>query len=272
MTQNDRPGTAAGSEIAVAVDEIRAATVFLTRLPPHLIGASTSRIPSFRSGARVFPVIGALVGLAGGAVLVVAMLLGAAAYVAAALAVATTAIITGGLHEDGLADTADSFGGQSTEQKLAIMDDSRVGTFGALAIVLSVAIRVAALGALAATAPLMAALALIAGEAVSRAALVRLWHDLPAARPGGLANDTGTPDQSAMLLAIGIAAVIAIVFGLPTLGLWATLLAGFLAAAGTWITVRITANALGGRTGDTLGACQQIALAAFLVGASAAAA
>lgn len=246
-----QPGTAASRELATAVSELRAGGAFLTRLPARLFGADPTAVPDFRSGARVFPVIGALVGLAGGAVLV-------------------AAIITGGLHEDGLADSADSFGGNSTERKLAIMDDSRLGTFGALAIVLSVGIRIAALGAIATAAgAITAALALIAAEAVSRAALVRIWHDLPAARSGGLSNDTGAPDQSAMLLAIALAAVIAIVTCVPALGLWPTVLAGLLAAGGTWITARIAAHHLGGRTGDILGACQQVALAAFLTGASA---
>jgi adenosylcobinamide-GDP ribazoletransferase len=268
MTLNDRPSGGAAGELAVAADELRAAAAFLTRLPARYTGADVTRAPDFRSGARVFPVVGALVGLAGGCVLVVAMALGIPPLVAAALAVATTAGLTGGLHEDGLADMADSFGGSTTERKLEIMDDSRVGTYGALAIALSVMIRIAALGAIASTGAVRAALALVAAEAVSRAALVRLWHDLPAAR-AGLSTDTGPPDQNAMLIALGIAAVVAVLVGVPALGLWAALLAGALAAAATWMTIRLTAQTLGGRTGDSLGACQQVALVAFLVGASA---
>ena len=149
------------------------------------------------------------------------------------------------------------------------MDDSRVGTYGAVALVFSILIRVAALGAVATAGPFRAAFALIAAEAVSRAALVRLWHDLPAARMGGLSNDTGAPDQNAMLVGLAIAAVIAVIFGLPAIGLWATILAGALAVIATYATIRVIARTLGGRTGDTLGACQQVAVVAFLVGASA---
>ena len=256
------------SEIGVALDEIKAASVFLTRIPARLIGLDTRRVPDFRHGARVFPVIGALVGLAGGVVLVVAMAIGIHALVAAGLAVATTVLLTGGLHEDGLADTADSFGGTTTEKKLAIMNDSRVGTYGALAMVFSVLLRVAALGTIAAAGSFRAAFALIAAEAVSRAALVRLWHDLPAAHTGGLSNDTGAPDQNAMLVALAAAAVIAVVVGVPSVGLWATILAGALAAIATYAMIRVMARTLGGRTGDSLGACQQVAVAAFLIGAS----
>jgi adenosylcobinamide-GDP ribazoletransferase len=73
-----------------------------------------------------------------------------------------------------------------------------------------------------------------------------------------------------MLVALAIAAVVAVVLGLPALGLWATVLAGALATVATYVLIRIVARALGGRTGDALGACQQVAAIAFLVGASAA--
>lgn len=265
MSNDDRP---IPSEIGIAVEELKQAAIFLTRLPARLAGLDTSQAPDFRHGARVFPVIGALVGLAGGIVLVVTAWIGIPGFVAAALAVATTMFITGGLHEDGLADTADSFGGATTDKKLAIMDDSRVGTYGALALILSVLLRIGCLAAIAAGGPLRAALVLIAAEAVSRAALVRLWHDLPAARASGLAHDTGPPDQNAMLIALAIAAVIAIVLGIPAVGFWPVILAGALAALASYAAIRVTASALGGRTGDTLGACQQLAVTAFLIGAS----
>jgi adenosylcobinamide-GDP ribazoletransferase len=256
------------SEIGVAVDEMKRAAIFLTRVPARLVGHDSSRVPDFHQGARVFPVIGALVGVAGGIVLVVAMWIGVPALVAAGLAIGTTVHVTGGLHEDGLADTADSFGGTTTDQRLAIMDDSRVGTYGSLALVFSVLLRVACLATVAATGSVRGALALIAAEAVSRAALVRLWHDLPAVRPGGLSNDTGPPDQNAMLVALAVAAVLAIVLGIPAIGFWPVILAGALAVAATYGMIRLAGRTLGGRTGDTLGACQQVAMIAFLVGAS----
>jgi adenosylcobinamide-GDP ribazoletransferase len=256
------------SEIAVAVEELRGAAVFLTRVPPRVIGATPATVPDFRQAARVFPVVGALVGLAGGIVLVVASAVGLPAWISAALAIATTVIVTGGLHEDGLADAVDSLGGATTEKKLAIMDDSRVGTYGALALIFSVLLRIGALAAIAAAGPFRALLLLMAAEAVSRGAMVRLWHDLPAARSGGLSNDAGVPDQNAMLMAIALGAVIAVVFALPAVGLWPTILAGVLAIAGTYTVIRITARTLGGRTGDTIGACQQVAVAAFLIGAA----
>jgi adenosylcobinamide-GDP ribazoletransferase len=71
-----------------------------------------------------------------------------------------------------------------------------------------------------------------------------------------------------MLMALAVGAVIAVVLTLPSIGLWATILAGALAAIATYAVIRLVARTLGGRTGDTLGACQQVAVIAFLVGAS----
>jgi len=256
-------------EMGDVIDDLKDAVVFLTRLPPGLVGVDGHRRPDFRRGARVFPVVGALIGAAGGVVLVAGAVLGMPPLVSAGLAVAATMILTGGLHEDGLADTADSFGGATSERRLEIMDDSRVGTYGAAALIVSVVLRVAALAAIAGGGALAAALALIAGEAASRAALVRVWHDLPAARMSGLAHETGPPDQNAMLIALVAAVAIVVVTALPSVGFRAALLGSVLAAIATYGFIRLTARAIGGRTGDSLGACQQIAVIAFLIGAAA---
>jgi adenosylcobinamide-GDP ribazoletransferase len=256
-------------QVGTFVDELKSALVFLTRLPPALIGADATLRPDFTIAARVFPIAGAIVGAAGGAVLIAAWLVGIPAWLSAVLAVTATIVLTGALHEDGLADAADSFGGTTREQKFAILDDSRIGTYGALALAVSVLVRVAALATIAARSPLAAALALVAGEAASRAALVRLWHDLPAARANSLASDTGAPEYMAMLTALVTAGVIVLATALPAVGWRATALAAVLAMGAAYGAIRLTASVLGGRTGDTLGACQQLTLAAFLVGASA---
>jgi adenosylcobinamide-GDP ribazoletransferase len=256
-------------QMNLLLDELRATLIFLTRVPPAWIAADAAIRPDFTVAARMFPVAGALIGAAGAVVLILAWWLGLPSLVGGILAIATTMVITGALHEDGLADATDSFGGETRERKLEIMDDSRIGTFGAAAVVVSVMLRAVCLAAILPRWPLAAALALVAAEAVSRAAMVREWHDLPAARANSLANDTGPPDYNAMLLALAIAVGIVVVVALPALGWRATMLASALAVAAAYGTIRLTANVLGGRTGDTLGACQQVTLAAFLVGASA---
>jgi adenosylcobinamide-GDP ribazoletransferase len=253
-------------QVGAFADELKSALLFLTRLPPSLVGGNAIARPDFTVAARVFPIVGALVGLAGGITMIVAGLIGLPVLIGATLGVATTVILTGALHEDGLADSADSFGGTTREAKLAIMDDSRNGTYGTLALVGSVLLRVAALAAILPRGAILAALALVAGESVSRAALVRMWHDLPAARTTGLSVETGTPDYSATLVALAFAAVIVVVTAFPGLGWRPTALGAVLSVAAAYGAIRLAANTVGGRTGDTLGACQQVSLAAFLVG------
>ena len=98
---------------------------------------------------------------------------------------------------------------------------------------------------------------------------MRLWQELPAARLGGLAHETGPPDQQAMVVALVIGLVIAVILVWPAVGFWAAILAILLAVAATYIFTRLSYREIGGRTGDTLGACQQIAAVAFLIGAAA---
>jgi adenosylcobinamide-GDP ribazoletransferase len=226
--------------------------------------------PDFRRAAGMFPVVGAAIGILGGVVLAIAVALGLPLLVAAAMAVIATILVTGALHEDGLADIADSFGGATPERRLEIMKDSRVGTYGAIALIFSILIRVAALASLADGGAYRAAFALVAAEAISRAAMVRLWHDLPPAMPGaGLSEEAGVPDQKAMLVALAVAVVIVLALVVPSIGFWAAVAGGVAVAIMTYIFMRLMAHAIGGRTGDALGGCQQLAAVAFLVAVAA---
>ena len=236
-------------------------------MPAGWLGIDPDRRPDFRRAAALFPVAGVLVGIAGGLVLVVAGAIGVPPLAAAALAVAATMGLTGALHEDGLADVADGLGGSTPERRLEIMHDSRIGSYGAAALVLSLVVRVACLAAIMTAGVVQAAIALALAEGISRAALVRLWHALPPAQESGLAHDTGPPDQNAMVIALAIAAALALV-AIPVVGLKSAVLAAVFAALATYIFTRLTAEAIGGRTGDTLGACQQVALVAWLIGAA----
>jgi adenosylcobinamide-GDP ribazoletransferase len=259
------------SDADAVFGDLRASAGFLTRLPPDWLGGPAATRPDFRRAARVFPLIGALVGAVGGAVLLLASWLHLPPLLAAALGVLATVAFTGALHEDGLADTTDGFGGgNTTARRLEIMDDSRIGTFGVIAVVFSILLRIAALTSLIALGPFRAALALVAAEALSRAAMVRFWESLPAAKLGGLASDTGPPDHQATVIALVLGVVIALGLIWPGLGFWPAILAIFLAGVATYMFARLSNDAIGGRTGDTLGACQQIALLAFLVGTTAA--
>src|SRR6204780_1970299 len=154
--------------LADCANDLKASVAFLTRLPvgraPPAAGTDISR------AAWAFPLAGVLVALVAAVVYAVAHKIGSPPWVAAALAVAATLAVTGCLHEDGLADTADGFGGgDSRERKLEIMRDSRIGTYGVCALILSILLRVAALVAFANPAP--AVWALIAAHGGARATL-----------------------------------------------------------------------------------------------------
>lgn len=265
MTQSEPP-----NPLETAIDDFRAGLSFLTRIPARWIGATNDR-PDFARAAGLFPLAGIVVGLAGGGVLAICLWLGTPPLIAAGLSVATAIAITGGLHEDGLADTLDGFGGATVDRKLEIMRDSRIGAYGAIGVVFSIFFRVAALASLAAAGPLAAAAVLIGAEALSRGALVRLWHALPPAQPSGLAHETGPPDRPAMLTALTLGGGAGFLLAWPAIGFGAAIVATLLSAAATAIFSWIADREIGGRTGDTLGACQQIAAIAYLIGAASAA-
>jgi adenosylcobinamide-GDP ribazoletransferase len=234
------------------------ATMFLTRLrlPMH----KPAGLPALKRASRMFAVVGLFIGLAGGIVYAIAIELGFASWLAATFAVGAAILLTGGLHEDGLADTADGFaGGGTPEEKLAIMRDSRIGSFGTLALIFSVLCRVAALASLADIGVVIAAL--IAGHAASRAAMTVVMHALPNARSDGLSAGVGRPDRMAAGIGLAVAAIAVLVL-LQGAGLLAIIIAAAAAAAIAWLAQR----QIGGQTGDVLGATEQIVQAAFLAG------
>ena len=175
--------------VRAAIEECKVALQFLTRLPA---GAPARSAPPLAASAPMFPLIGALIGAAGGLVFALAAGLGLPPMLAALLAVAAQVLLTGGLHEDGLADIADGFGGGRTRaDKLRILRDSRIGSFGAMALMLALLARIGALAALAS--PALVAAALIAAGAASRAALPVIMVSIAPARDEGLAVAAGRP-------------------------------------------------------------------------------
>ncbi len=190
--------------------------------------------------------------MAGAIVLTIGDRLGLPILATALLAVAATLAMTGALHEDGLADTADGLGGADAEQSLAIMRDSRIGTFGVLALILSVGLRAAALAALPDTS--IAAGVLIAAHATSRGLLPALMLVLDPARSDGLAASAGKPSPTVA----GIAAAIGLVVALLALGVGRGIVAVLLAALAMAALASLARRRLGGYTGDVLGAAQQV--------------
>ncbi len=223
------------------------AAMFLTRLS---VGAADGSV----AGAVIaFPLVGAAVGALGGAAYWLATLVGLPGLACGFLAVGAIVIVTGALHEDGLADMADGLAGATPEEAIRIMRDSRTGSYGVLALVFSVGLRVSALTAIAG--PGAVVLALAGAGAASRAALPVVMRLLPPASAHGLAAAAGTPKALDAALAVAIAAALAL------LGLGpAAALALVAAAAVAACTVAMLARRrLGGYTGDSLGAVQQAA-------------
>jgi adenosylcobinamide-GDP ribazoletransferase len=248
--------------LADLIHDCKVALAFLTRLPvaPEPIAAGSS----LGASVVMFPVVGALIGLLGGGGYALAFWLGLPPLPAATAALATTIWLTGALHEDGLADVADGFGGgRRREDKLRIMRDPRIGSYGALALVLGLLARAGALAALAAPADVMAAL--VAAGAASRAALAAVMTTLPVARADGLAASAGRPHPLRTAAAVLVAALIAVVL----LGKAAA--AALLAGAGAAFAVAwLARRQIGGHTGDVLGAVQQLTEIGVLLGTVAA--
>src|SRR6476620_9675063 len=165
------------------LDDFRTAVAFLTRLPmPHPDGAKPE---NFVRAHRMFPVVGALIGAAVGLLCLGLRYVGVPDLAAAALALGGSAILTGALHEDGLADVADGFGGgRNLAAKLEIMRDSRLGTYGAVILLVSFAAKIAALASLP---DAQVVYGMIAAHALARGALPVMSLNLPYARKDGLA-------------------------------------------------------------------------------------
>lgn len=232
---------------------------FLTRLPlPSRWFAAGEDAPKLSAAAWAFPIIGALIGLVSGAVAYGGLVLFQAPLVAALLAVTAAVLMTGGLHEDGLADFCDGLGVTGAARALEVMRDSRSGSFGVIGLFFALSLRVAALAAVLAL-PAVTLLDLLVYcllvGALARAAMALLLL-LPPARPDGLAvmarsSTAFGPVVAAMLIAIGGAVLLA--------GWAAGLLALVAAVLAVGLTGLVAQRRLGGMTGDVYGAAEQLA-------------
>jgi adenosylcobinamide-GDP ribazoletransferase len=242
-------------------DDLKVGMLFSTRFPlPHAAaigGADVAR------ASWALPVIGVLIGALGALVYWIAFDFNLPPMVGAGLAIAATLAATGCLHEDGLADTFDGFGGSTRERKLEIMRDSRIGTYGACALAMSLMLRIAALTSLAR--PGAVALALIAAHAGARAVLPLFLYWVPPARPDGLSADAGRPSGSSVVAAglLGLAVL------LGSLGTARSVAALVLLLVVLAIMRRLCERQIGGQTGDTAGALEQIGEIAILLTAAA---
>ncbi|MBS1181368.1 MAG: cobS 1 [Proteobacteria bacterium] len=253
-------------ELLYRLADLGASLRFFSRLAVPQLGRldDTGALPELPRAAAMIPLAGFLIALPAALVGLASSAAGLPDLLVGLLVVAVLVAPTGALHEDGLADSADGLvGGATVDKRLLIMKDSRIGTFGGLALILATLIRASAYGALFAH-PAAGVFAVLGGGALSRLAMTALWAALPNARPDGLAARLGQPDARTVAIGAGLTLLLlsplAVLTGAPTL--LGIAFAGLAALAfGAFAREKI-----GGQTGDILGATQVLSEAAFLVG------
>lgn len=224
-----------------------AAGQFLTRMPIR-----HQSNPSLRRAVPWFPLVGVCIGAVVGGI-AAGMWQLTPPLVAAAVAIAGGLWITAAFHEDGLADVADAFGGGWTqERRLAILHDSRHGTYGVAALCTSVVVRIVCLGSLPGPATMF--VAVVAAHTLGRVAAVVLTATVRPATPGGLgATAGGTLDtRIAAAAALGAVAVVAVATG------WWVVPLLLATAAGSAAVGALAVRKIGGISGDVLGAAEQV--------------
>lgn len=230
------------------VQEVRLAVMLLTQLPA---GTLTEPAPSFAQAAWAYPIAGALIGALSGAIFCGMSVLGLPALTCALCALGLGVLLTGALHEDGLADVADGFGGgASRERKLEIMRDSRVGTYGVVAVVLVIGLLASSIAAF--TASWQAFFLFVAIGALSRAMMLVPMTILPPAREDGLGARAVLSGPMVLLTALGIA----LVLSLPVI--FSALLAMWVMGAVAFGFAFVARRQIGGQSGDVLGATQKL--------------
>jgi adenosylcobinamide-GDP ribazoletransferase len=239
------------------IDDLRLATALLTRVPmPHPDAAMPAALARAQ---RAFPLVGAMIGLIVGLIDLSLLAMGIPVLAAAALALGASAALTGALHEDGLADVGDGFGGgRDRAAKLSIMRDSRLGTYGAIVLLVGFSARLSALASLPAAAIVPC---LVAAHALARAAIPALAASMPFARDDGLGKSAGRPEPASVIAAV----ILAVVIALLCLPVKQALLALAVTVAGTAAMGLLAWRQIGGVTGDVFGAAEQVAETAVLI-------
>lgn len=241
--------------------DVRLAVAFLTRFPqptfvdPRPLSASV----------WAFPVAGALVGLVGAGALYAAAWAQLHPLACALMGVAAMVLVSGALHEDGLADVADGFGASADKaKKLEVMRDSRVGTYGVLALVFSVGLRASVLAGLLGSGT--AALAVVAAAIGSRAVMPMMMAVMPAVRADGLSHNAGRAGRRGAIVALVLGLGASAWLGFEVIGLGAAIGGVVGAVIGAVTVAAIAKHQIGGQTGDVLGAAAQAAELGLLIG------
>ncbi len=234
----------------VRAEELRLAFLLLTRLP---VGPIRGAAPGMAASSWAWPLTGLAVGAIAALAHATGLWFGLPPIMAALLALTAGVLATGGMHEDGLADLADGFGGgRDRARKLEIMRDSRIGSYGVMALILAFGFRMAGIVALTEAGPIIAAL--LGLSAASRAVLPAALILMPPARTDGLGHAASGADPKPALIAAGIGFLCLLPLGLG-IALAAALAMALVATAVAALALR----QIGGQTGDVMGAMQLLA-------------
>jgi len=237
----------------VTLGDIRTSIALLTRIP---VKAEFDRVSH---AAWAYPLAGLAVAIIAGLVTFLLLWLGIAPAIAAGFWIASTIVLTGAMHEDGLADCADGFwGGFDKNRRLEIMKDSQIGSYGVIALTLSIGIRWFAVTILIQTGDWF--WVLLAVEVISRSAMPAVMHSLPHARDTGLSHAQGRPAMQNAALAAGVGFAISFI----CLG-WVAFKLVVLLGIVTFAMGVLSQRKIDGQTGDVLGATQQMALLTALI-------
>jgi adenosylcobinamide-GDP ribazoletransferase len=247
--------------------ELLACLRFCTRLPiPALAFEKAPHETPISACARMLPIAGAVIGAIAAFVLWVAAKLGLPPSLASLFAISCLVILTGALHEDGMADFADATAGTTPEQRLAIMKDSRIGTFGTLALILGSLARVLSIAVIAAHSLCLACWVLIATAAVSRTLMLLALHLLPPARAEGAGFSAAAPSEPVLAIAALIGFILCLLPLLAGAGFGHVAIALILSVAAAYGVTALARRLFQGQTGDVAGATQQAAeIAAYVV-------
>lgn len=241
---------------------------FLSRIPVPNKAFTQREESNLAQYVALFPLAGLVIALPACLAALLCAVLNLPPNIAALIITMVEIITIGALHEDGLADCADGFyGGHEKERRLAIMKDSTIGTYGGIALIISIALRAACLAVLWASLSMIAFLCvLLALASASRGGMAFFWPLLPPARDNGLAAHAGVPQRKQTTIALAIAIALFITLIGLALGLWAVIMAGTFAMLIFATFLHLTKAKIGGHTGDTLGAVQQLIYITLLIG------
>jgi adenosylcobinamide-GDP ribazoletransferase len=243
-------------------DDLLMGVRFYSRLPT---GGTPHARPNLSRMALALPFTSVIIGIGPAALLLVLEWLTVPHLFAVTAAVACLVVVTGAMAEDALADAADGlFGGHTIDERLAIMKDSRHGTYGVCAIVLVLLLRVMAIGSL--NNPLAAAGAMLAASVMARSGALWLTVALPPARIGGAAATAGQVSRQAFGIGAVFMVALSFVFAWFVVGGLGLIVAYALGALVIWGWVTLCRRLIGGQTGDLIGALQALIEVAALTG------